>query len=358
MRTIEEIYQELCAQYAQATGLTAAEGGELSVRFYAVAAELYSLYVQAEWTQAQCFPQTAEGEQLDRHAALRGVTRREADRAEGVLRFYVETARNNPVEVPAGTVCMTAGQVRFETTEAGRIEAGALYADVPARAAEPGAAGNAAAGTILTMAVAPAAVSACVNPEPFSGGRDREGDESLRQRVLETYVRLANGANAAYYKQAALSFGEVVAAQVIPRSRGVGTVDVVAATQSGIPGQELLAQIEAHIQAMREIAVDVKVLPPEAVEVSVEIQVEPEGEADPEEVAARVEAAVRGWFTGRRLGQSVRVAELTALAFGLEGVANCAVIQPAADVTVNVGQLPRLAALTVELAGQEESGEL
>ena len=38
MRTIEEIYQALCSQFAQITGLTAAEGGDLSVRFYAVAA--------------------------------------------------------------------------------------------------------------------------------------------------------------------------------------------------------------------------------------------------------------------------------------------------------------------------------
>ena len=40
MRTIEEIYQALCSQFAQITGLTAAEGGDLSVRFYAVAADV------------------------------------------------------------------------------------------------------------------------------------------------------------------------------------------------------------------------------------------------------------------------------------------------------------------------------
>lgn len=72
-------------------------------------------------------------------------------------------------------------------------------------------------------------MSSCVNPEPFSGGRDQEDDESLRERILETYARLANGAMPPYYKQAALSFPQVVAAQVVPRSRGVGTVDVVAA---------------------------------------------------------------------------------------------------------------------------------
>lgn len=350
MKSVEEIYQELTARFGERTGLTAAGDGDLAVRFYAVAAELYSLYVQAEWTRAQCFPQTAAGEYLDRHAALRGVTRREAERAQGVIRFYVDRARNDDLAVDRGTVCMTAGQVRFETTEEGIIKAGELFVDVPARAVEAGESGNAAAGAVLTMAVAPTAVSACVNPEPFSGGRDRESDEGLRERVLESYARLANGANAAYYKQAALSFGSVAAVQVVPRSRGVGTVDVVATTQAGLPDQELLDALQAHIQAMREIAVDVRVLAPEPVTVDVALTVEADPDSEPEEAATRAEAAVRGWFTGERLGQNVRKAQLTALVFGLDGVANCSVTQPAQDVEVTAVQLPMLGTLTVTAA--------
>ena len=282
MRTIEEIYQALCSQFAQITGLTAAEGGDLSVRFYAVAAELFSLYAQAEWTRDQCFPQTAQGELLDLHGQLRGVTRREADWAQGFIRFSVDEVRDSPVPIAEGTVCMTAGQLRFVTVEAGTIEAGQLYTEVKAKAVEAGAAGNAAAGSILIMAVAPTAVSSCVNPEPFSGGRDREDDESLRERILETYARLANGANAAYYKQAALSFPQVVAAQVVPRSRGVGTVDIVAATQAGVPDEKLLKSIREHIHDMREIAVDVQVLAPTTVTVDVAITVEAAEGADGE----------------------------------------------------------------------------
>lgn len=347
MKTVEEIYQELMGRFTARTGWNAGSEGDLSVRFYAVAAELYSLYVQAEWTRQQCFPQTAEGEFLDRHAALRGVVRREADYAGGVIRFYLDEVRDDDITVEAGTVCMTAGELRFETTEDGVIAAGSLYTDVPARAAVAGACGNVAAGSILTMAVPPVAVSACVNPEAFSGGRDREDDSQLRSRVMETYARLANGANAAYYKMAALSFDQVVAAEVVPRSRGVGTVDVVAATQAGIPGQELLDEIQAHIQAMREIAVDVKVLAPERVTVDVALTVEAEDGYDQDQVLARAEEAVRGWFTGHRLGQDVLLARMTALVFSLEGVANCRFTKPAQDVTVTATQLPMLGTLTV-----------
>lgn len=347
MQTIEEIYQELTARFQELTGLSALGDGDMTVRFYAVAAELYSLYVQNEWVRAQCFPQTAVGENLELHAALRGVTRRPADHAEGVIRFYLNEAREENIDIDEGTVCLTAGEVRFETMEQGVIAAGDLYVDVPARAVLAGESGNVAAGTILNMAVAPTAVSSCINPEAFAGGRDEESDDSLRQRVLETYARLANGANAAYYKQAALSFADVVAAQVIPRSRGVGTVDVVLATQAGVPEQKLLDEVKAHIQAMREIAVDVEVLVPVSVPVDIELAVETAEGYDAADVAARVEESVRGWFTGERLGASVLRAQLTALVFGLEGVTNCAISQPAQDVDIGVDQLPTLGTLTV-----------
>ena len=92
---------------------------------------------------------------------------------------------------------MTAGLVRFVTTEAGTIPARERVCEVPARAAEPGAGGNVASGAVTAMAVVPVGVSRCGNPRPFAGGQDPEGDEDLRGRILETFRRMPNGANAA-----------------------------------------------------------------------------------------------------------------------------------------------------------------
>ena len=128
--TVEEIYQELAAQFQARTGQIAGSSSELAVRFYAVAAQLYGLYQQAEWTRRQCFPQTAEGEELDKHAQLRGVTRRQSVPASGMVRFYVDQARETGTEVPKGTVCMTAEGVRVLTDEAGTVPAGERYADL------------------------------------------------------------------------------------------------------------------------------------------------------------------------------------------------------------------------------------
>lgn len=348
MKTVDEIYQEMRSCFGERTGLEPREGCDLSARLYALAAQVWSLYVQADWVVRQAFPQTAEGIWLDRHAQLRGLERKPAAAAEGTVRFTAGEEAAAPREIPAGTVCMTAGLVRFETVRSAVLEAGALTVEVPIRALEAGAAGNVSAGAIVSMAVAPMGISACTNPLPCAGGADGEGDEALRERVLDTFKRLPNGANAAFYQQGALSFEQVAAAAVVSRPRGVGSVDVVPATLAGIPGPELLEELQDYFQARREIAVDLEVRAPETVTVDVSVRAAAEEGRDAAQVLAGVKEALRGLFTGKLLGQDVLRARLGSLIYSCDGVANYVLTAPASDVKVAPDVLPVLGTLTVE----------
>ena len=347
MKTIEEIYEEMLACFGGQTGLEPKEGTDLSARLYALAAQVYALYIQADWVTRQAFPQTAEGEYLDRHAQLRGLERKAPVAAVGTVRFTAGEAVESQREIPLGTVCMTAGLIRFETTQAAVIEAGALSADVPVRALKAGTAGNVAAGAIVSMAVAPMGVSSCTNLQPCAGGADGEGDEELRMRILDTFRRLPNGANAAFYEQEALSFDQVAAAAVIPRPRGVGSVDVVVSTLAGVPDEELLAQLQDYFEQRREIAVDVQVRAPETETVNVSVQVAAQGGWDAAQVQAGVEEALEGWFDGKLLGKDILLARLGSLIYQCEGVENYAILAPAADVEVGEDVLPQLGTLSV-----------
>lgn len=91
----------------------------------------------------------------------------------------------------------TAGLVRFVTTEPGTIEAGQTQVEVSAEAEQAGTAGNVAAGTVIYLNLAPAGVAGCVNPSAFTGGTEPEDDEAFRARILDSFQRLPNGANAA-----------------------------------------------------------------------------------------------------------------------------------------------------------------
>lgn len=347
MKTVDEIYSGLAEDFANRTGNVVGESGDLAARFYAVAAQICALEAQGEWAMRQCFPQSADGARLDMHATLRGVERREAAKAQGYIRFFTDRAAATNLTIPKGTVCMTAGAQRFETTQEKSLPAGSTQVDVSAQAVAAGSGGNVGADTIVSMAVAPVGISRCGNPTAFGGGADREADGDLRARVLDTFKRLPNGANAAFYEQGAMSFDEVAAAAVLPRNRGVGTVDVVIATAAGMPDAALIGRVKEYYTARREIAVDVGVLSPTIKSVNVTVSVTPAVGRNFAAVKTAVDGAIRGWFDGRRLGKNVLRAELGELIFGVEGVANYKLTAPAADMAMTVFQLPRLGTLTI-----------
>ena len=355
MKTIDEIYQELLEAFSGQSGYLPDVSCDLSARLYAVAAQVQALYLQAAWVMDQAFPQTAQGIYLDYHAETRGITRSVATAAEGYLRFQVDTAVAQDLPIPAGTVCMDPSGRRFQTTADAVLEAGDLYVDVLAEALEPGSGGNAAAGDVTLMAVAPAGVKSCTNPAAFVGGADQESDEALRGRILDSFKRLPNGANAAFYEREAMNVPGVAAAKAVGRARGIGTVDVYVATEAGLPDSALIAEIEAALQQKREIAVDVEVCSPQEQTVDVTVAIQAAEGYTYDQAEDDADAALRAHFTGDLLGKGVTLAELGHLLYSLESVSNYRFASPAADVAAVDTSLPRLGSLTISDMTEEET---
>ena len=347
MKEWTEIYEQMRGTFAQRAGFVPSEGCDSAVRLYALAAELQSLLMQADWVLDQSFPQTAQGMYLDYHAETRGITRAAAEKAAGTLRFAAADKVTAACPIEKGTVCMTAEGVRFETTEDAAIAVGSQWADVPAQAVEAGAGGNVIAGTVTLLSAMPVGVVQCTNPAAFSGGCDAESDEALRGRVLASYQRLPNGANAAYYEQEAMRYPGVAAAKAVGRARGIGTVNVVIATHAGVPDAALLAAVETDLQKKREIAVDVKVLAPAVETVAVTAALKAAPGYTFAEAKAGAQSALEALFTGGLLGKSVTTARLLTLLCGVEGVENVHLTAPAADVAVGSTELPMLGTVTI-----------
>ena len=328
-----EIYEKMMAVFREKTGMSG-ENTDVSVRLYAAAAELESLYGYCDWAMRQSFPQTATGEYLDLHAALRGLERKTAKKAGGILRFSLAEARSDAVVVAAGTVC-TDGMHRFATLEEGVIPAGALFCDVAAEAESVGSSGNVGAGMVTQMSQAPVGVVDCTNPAAFTGGCDREEDAALRERILESFRRLPNGANAAFYAQRAAEHQGVAGVQVLPRVRGAGTVDVVVAGTD-----EAVAAVQADLEAVREISVDVLVKAPEKKTVNVAVTVWPADGVTEKEACDAAKAAVESFFDGSLLGRPVYRAQLGSAVYATGKVKNFVLTAPAADVAAADGVLP------------------
>lgn len=344
-KTIESIYSEMLAVFSEASGYTPSSSCDLAARLYAAAAQVQSLYLQAQWLLDQCFPQTAAGEYLDRHAQMRDIRRNVATRASGKLRFGVTTAISGDLSIKSGTVCMTKDGVRFATTADAVLAGGTLSVDVPATALEPGRKGNVAANTVTIMAAMPVGVKACTNPEAFSGGEDEESDEDLRLRLLDSYRRPPNGANAAYYEQAALSFAGVAAALAVGCPRGVGTVDLYIATDGS--DITLLTKVNRYLQERREISVNLQVKEAPIRIININVAVQPAAGYTFETAQADAEAALRAAFNGTLLGKAVTLAFLGNLLYDLESIQNYKFTSPTGDIAVAATVLPRLGTVTI-----------
>ena len=331
MKTAEEILEEMKNLFYEKTGTEIRDDSDMGVRMTAAASQVESLYVYNDWVLRQCFPTTATGEHLDMHGGIRGVERKKAAKSTGEISFSIKSVKSTPVEIPSGTVCTTAGGIAFITTADGVIEAGQKVCSVPAEAILSGIQGNVQAQTVKYMTAAPVGVEECTNVSAFSGGKDAESDEAYRERILNSFKRLANGANAAWYEKTVSEIDGVAAVSVVPKSRGLGTVDIIIAGENGIPTDELIEKVADTLNETREICVDILVKAPETLALNITVKVKAMSGYDANAVKNNVNAAIKGLFGGERLGKKLFRAEIADAVYHTEGVANYEVISPDFD---------------------------
>ena len=312
METYEAILGRMQSTFQALAGFSAEDAADIGIRLKVLAGEIYSLQNNAEWVKQQMFPQSAQADYLERHALQRGLSRKGAVASAGVLRFGRSSPLAYEVVIPAGTVCASEGEgaSRFVTTEEAVLRAGQLSVEVPAEAQEGGKAGNAAARAIRLLLTPPAGVETVENPAAFAGGADSETDEELRKRLMKSYEIIPSGTNAEFYRSLAVQFDGIQSAGVLARPEGSGTVAVYAAAKGGVPPEELLQEVQRHLNALREISVDVRVLPAELVPVSILVYIQPlEGCTLEAAVEATVQA-VHSYFDLLSVGEPVIVSHL------------------------------------------------
>lgn len=145
----------------------------------------------------------ATGEELTKKAREIGVQRQSATASTGVIRFERDAAASSDYAIPAGTVVGTGGDetVRFRTTESVTLSSGTSSVEADIACTETGTVGNVGANSIQVLVSGSVqGVDSVTNPQPTGdptytltdgttvqrSGRDRESDESLRDRALDS----------------------------------------------------------------------------------------------------------------------------------------------------------------------------
>ncbi|SFL81039.1 baseplate J/gp47 family protein [Salibacterium qingdaonense] len=150
--------------------------------FLRVIAWILSLFAQdLEDTYNAAFVETSEGIALNRNAKRQSARRMQPLRSTG----SIEITGEEDTVVDSGFVVETSRSIRFRTTESVTISSGGtVTADI--EAAERGQQGNVNAGDITEIVNPSPGIDSVTNPEATSGGRDRESDEELRERLDRT----------------------------------------------------------------------------------------------------------------------------------------------------------------------------
>ncbi len=338
-------------KFTSLAGYAPDDASDIGIRIRVLAEEIYSIGAALDWLRRETDPRTAEGAQLDLLAQERGLSRKGAAYASGALTFSVSAALWFAAEIPAGTVCSTAGAnpVRYVTAQAAVLPQGSLCVAVPAKAETAGAAGNTQAGTVTALVTVPAALTAVTNAAAFTGGEDAEGDEALRSRLLASYAELSNGTNAAWYRQTALQVPGVDSVQVIPRVNGAGSVLLYLGGRGSVPSANTVQSVSNALNALREINASVSAQAAAAVPVDVSVTIKAAPGVLMSDAQAACVAAVKDYFLGLGVGDPVVLSALGAKLFATGLVSDC--VFSSSGKTMAAGQLAVCGSVTVAAGG-------
>ena len=212
MPTYEELRERCLA--AVPDEVDKREGSLIDTAIAPVCAELAAAYVNLENYFNLLFPDTSEGEYLERIGTLYGVSRGEASPAS--LRAEFTGQDDQPFDPPVG-MRFSIGEIYYVLTDC-LNGLGTLVCQTNGEIGNQ--LGEALPGDYLTGFGRAEAV------EIITPGEDREDDASMRERILELLAYPAFGGNVSDYKEKVRLVPGVGGVRVQPVYLGAGTVGV------------------------------------------------------------------------------------------------------------------------------------
>lgn len=301
-------------------------------RASSLAAVAEGIYAHQKWIIKQFFPDTADTDFLEKHAALRGIRRRNATSASGT---GATVTGQVGAEIKAGLQIKTDDNRFYETTANAVISSNGDVT-VPVRALATGASYNITTATKGSFMAAPVGVQSDVVLNNIIGATDAESDASLLERLLEIIRRPPAGGNRYDYRIWALSVDGVDAAYVYPLRRGLGTVDIAITSNNDVPSDETVQRCQSYIDDVRPVtARESKVVKPDVTKVNFNIQVKISGVTLPE-IKVAISTALSDYFNTLTPGDDLIVSQCEAVVNNLVGVVDRKFTAPITNLKADV----------------------
>lgn len=298
--------------YEKESGDMFSDASDIAIRLKVLAGELYKTQTNIEWLKKQMFSVSAQGEYLDYLASQRGLERKQAFKSKGKLDFSISVPVDYDILIPKGSVVATDDKtpVRFVTTENATITSGNLTVSVAAEAEKSGLSGNAVRNKVIVGVNIPSGIGKVTNSVAFTGGADVESDDELRARIKKTYVNAANGTNAAYYEQLAMSVDGVAKVGAVGKVRGSGSVNVYVSGKTGAVSDKVLQTVQKLLDSERELNVNVLAANAQRTSCNLSVIVYPRSGYSTDEVKKLIKSAFESYVYSLPVGGKFYLSEL------------------------------------------------
>lgn len=320
--TYDEILNAMKTEFANEKGEAVKDLSDLEARFKAVASEIYSVSAYGDYILKQSFPQTATGEFLDRHAALRSITRKTASYASGTITVYrTESSLGNAMSIPKGTVFSVVDKpfIQFATAKAYSLAAESDSVSVSVTALKAGDEHNVKAGTEFTAVNPPAYLEKAVCSADFSGGWDEESDEALRERILSSYKSRKNAVSAEAVRETLLTLRDVTDAAVFPDTDY--KLNVCLKTKDGKISQALKNEVSDMLGFATLCGVSLVFFAAAEQLFDVTIEAKILSGYNASEIESALRKKVSAFCSNEKIGQNYSESAIAAYCSGIDGVA-------------------------------------
>lgn len=355
-----DIIADYCKNYTAETKmtLTLSDSDPIRLTLMTYAARYYQLKQYIEQAGRKNFLKYAGGTALDNLGLWKQLYRKEAEPAKTVLRFSMTDARTSATGIPAGTRVCTADKIYFAVDSYTEIPIGALYADVPASALEPGRVGNGIGEGLLNIIVDPLPyIAAVTNISVSSGGADVESDDDFTYRIYAAPAGYSTAGPYGAYEYFARTYrgdiGDVYITSPAPKEVWVGfTLE-----DGSLPDETVIEGMEAHLsdQIRRPLTDLVTVEAPEEVSYNIDMlyTISKSNAASAATIQAAVTAAVSSYQQWqRKIGKAIIPSKLVELTMQA-GARRAEVTSPVYTV-VSKDKIPKAETVSVVYGGLED----
>ncbi|MGR6980800.1 baseplate J/gp47 family protein [Testudinibacter sp. P27/CKL/0425] len=306
-------------------------------------------HMHIDWLARQIIPTTADEDYLIEYCLYKGIVRKQATTAEGVV--IVDVANNS--EIPEGTVFQHAlTGLNFIATTTTAVTAGKQ--EIAVKCEVEGSQGNVDAESAVNLTSAILGVKSTAMIKSMSGGTDIESLSSLLSRLIyRVQYPPAGGADHDYVRWATEVPG-VTRAWCYPRHKGGGTVGVAFVMEGQadiLPAQEDCARVHAYISGHKnEVTgqlegmpanVELFVFAPQYRAIDFELRINP----DSETLRKAVKQSLSSYLTNAGTGATLYLSQIRAAVSNTAGETDNNVLAPATDIKIPSDTIPVLGAI-------------